>query len=112
MLTDVQHENAKIVTSTIHIHLDAKNCLKIDVVCGSAQGLWSFAEKMIGAERSFSSSDVCHAGAESWHSGDERVQNPADLTNQRCVGRSEQMKDSTIFITERGIEPYLRNVRL
>ncbi len=69
MLTDVQHENAKIITSTIHIHLDAKKCLKIDVVRGSAQDLRSFAEKMIGAERSFSSSDVFHAGAESWHSG-------------------------------------------
>jgi metal-responsive CopG/Arc/MetJ family transcriptional regulator len=45
VLTDVQHENAKIITSTIHIHLDAKNCLKIDVVCESAPDLRRLCRK-------------------------------------------------------------------
>lgn len=76
-----KHENAKIITSTVQIHSDAKNYFKIDVVHESAPDLRSFAEKMIGAERSFSSSDVCHAGADSWHSGAARVPNTADLTN-------------------------------
>jgi len=47
LLTDIQHENAKIITSTIHIHLDATNCLEIDVVHGSAIEISSFVERMM-----------------------------------------------------------------
>ncbi|HEY5139862.1 MAG TPA: hypothetical protein VIJ25_11180, partial [Methylococcales bacterium] len=47
LLTDIQHENAKIITSTVHIHLDATNCLEIDVVHGSATDISGFAEKMM-----------------------------------------------------------------
>jgi CopG family transcriptional regulator, nickel-responsive regulator len=47
LLTDIQHENARIITSTIHIHLDAKNCLEIDVVRGSAANIRGFAERMM-----------------------------------------------------------------
>ncbi len=47
LLTDIQHENAQIITSTIHIHLDASNCLEIDVVRGSARDIRAFADKII-----------------------------------------------------------------
>ncbi len=47
LLTDIQHENAKIITSTIHIHLDTSNCLEIDVVRGSARDIRAFADKII-----------------------------------------------------------------
>jgi CopG family nickel-responsive transcriptional regulator len=47
LLTDIQHENAKIITSTVHIHLDATNCLEIDVVRGSATEIRCFTEKMM-----------------------------------------------------------------
>ncbi len=47
LLTDIQHENAQIITSTIHIHLDTSNCLEIDVVQGSARDIRAFADKLI-----------------------------------------------------------------
>jgi CopG family transcriptional regulator, nickel-responsive regulator len=47
LLTDIQHENASIITSTIHIHLDTTNCLEIDVVRGSSTEITGFAEKMM-----------------------------------------------------------------
>ncbi len=47
LLTDIQHENAKLITSTIHIHLDTSNCLEIDVVRGSAREIKAFADKII-----------------------------------------------------------------
>ncbi|MGZ4933114.1 MAG: nickel-responsive transcriptional regulator NikR [Halobacteriota archaeon] len=47
LLTDIQHENAQIITSTIHIHLDTSNCLEIDVVRGSARDIRAFADKII-----------------------------------------------------------------
>ncbi len=47
LLTDIQHENARIITSTIHIHLDTSNCLEIDVVRGSARAIRAFADKII-----------------------------------------------------------------
>lgn len=47
LLTDIQHENAKIITSTVHIHLDPTNCLEIDVVHGSGTDISGFAEKMM-----------------------------------------------------------------
>ncbi len=47
LLTDIQHENAQLITSTIHIHLDTSNCLEIDVVQGSAQDIRAFADKIV-----------------------------------------------------------------
>jgi CopG family transcriptional regulator, nickel-responsive regulator len=47
LLTDIQHENARIITSTIHIHLDSENCLEIDVVRGTAAKIRKFAERMM-----------------------------------------------------------------
>jgi CopG family nickel-responsive transcriptional regulator len=47
LLTDIQHENARIITSTVHIHLDAANCLEIDVVRGNATEISGFAERMM-----------------------------------------------------------------
>ncbi len=47
LLTDIQHEHAQLITSTIHIHLDASNCLEIDVVRGSARDIRAFADKII-----------------------------------------------------------------
>jgi CopG family transcriptional regulator, nickel-responsive regulator len=47
LLTNIQHENAKIITSTTHIHLDATNSLEIDVVHGSVTEISGFAERMM-----------------------------------------------------------------
>lgn len=46
MLTDIQHHHEKTVRSSMHIHLDEKNCLEIIAVKGSSEEIKSLAKKM------------------------------------------------------------------
>ncbi len=48
-LTDIQHDHAESVLSTMHIHLDHENCLEVIVVRGSASEVQKFADNLISA---------------------------------------------------------------
>lgn len=48
-LTDIQHDHAEAVLSTMHIHLDHENCLEVIVVRGSASEVQKFADNLISA---------------------------------------------------------------
>ena len=47
-LTEIQHRSHHQVVSTLHIHLDAHNCLEVMVVKGTSQEIKKFADKLIG----------------------------------------------------------------
>lgn len=48
-LTDIQHDHADSVLSTMHIHLDHENCLEVIVVRGNASEVQKFADNLISA---------------------------------------------------------------
>ena len=47
-LTDVQHDFMRIISSTMHIHLDEQNCLEIIAVRGESKTIKAFAQKLAG----------------------------------------------------------------
>ena len=47
-LTDIQHDEADIVLSTLHVHLDRHRCLEVLVVRGRAAKIRALADKLIG----------------------------------------------------------------
>jgi len=49
-LTEMQHRYRGIAESTIHLHLDEKNCLQIIPVRGSTTEVKSFVEALMTAE--------------------------------------------------------------
>ncbi len=46
-LTHLQHDNQKIITSSLHIHLDEHNCMEILVLQGKAHDLETLAQHML-----------------------------------------------------------------
>ena len=48
-LTDVQHEHAGVVVSTLHVHLERHRCLEVLVVRGKANEIRARADRLIGA---------------------------------------------------------------
>lgn len=46
MLTHVQHDFTDVITSTMHIHLDEKNCLEIIAVKGGSVSIKNLAHKL------------------------------------------------------------------
>lgn len=46
MLTDVQHDFTDIISSTMHIHLDERNCLEIIAVRGKSESIRGLAHKL------------------------------------------------------------------
>jgi CopG family nickel-responsive transcriptional regulator len=48
-LTDVQHEHAGVVVSTLHVHLERHRCLEVLVVRGKANEIRALADRLIGA---------------------------------------------------------------
>ncbi len=48
-LTELQHQFHKAVLSSLHLHLDAHNCLEVIVVKGPARDLKTIADRLIGA---------------------------------------------------------------
>ena len=47
-LTDMQHRSFHQIISTLHVHLDAHNCLEVLVVKGTGQEIRKIADRLIG----------------------------------------------------------------
>lgn len=47
-LTDLQHKSFHQIISTLHVHLDAHNCLEVLVVKGTSQEIRKIADRLIG----------------------------------------------------------------
>ncbi len=47
-LTDMQHKSFHQIISTLHVHLDAHNCLEVLVVKGSSREIKNIADRLIG----------------------------------------------------------------
>ena len=47
-LTDMQHKSFHQVVSTLHVHLDAHNCLEVLVVKGMSREIRKIADRLIG----------------------------------------------------------------
>ena len=45
-LTHIQHENHLAVVSSLHVHMDAHNCLEVLVLRGKAKNVMSIAESL------------------------------------------------------------------
>ena len=48
-IADIQHRNYRAVVSTLHVHLDAHNCLEVIVLRGSAREIEAMGNSIIGA---------------------------------------------------------------
>ncbi len=46
-LTDIEHDYSKLIESSLHVHLDEKNCLEVILVRGESQDVKSIVEKMM-----------------------------------------------------------------
>lgn len=49
-LTDMQHKSFHQIISTLHVHLDAHNCLEVLVVKGKGQEIRKIADRLIGTK--------------------------------------------------------------
>jgi len=49
-LTDIQHDHHKLIISTVHVHLDHRNCLEVLVVRGPAGSIRKIADELIAAK--------------------------------------------------------------
>ena len=47
-LTDMQHKSFHQIISTLHVHLDAHNCLEVLVVKGGSREIKKIADRLIG----------------------------------------------------------------
>jgi CopG family nickel-responsive transcriptional regulator len=47
-LTEIQHRYHSIIVSTMHIHIDAHNCLEVLVVRGKGRDIKMIADKLTG----------------------------------------------------------------
>jgi CopG family nickel-responsive transcriptional regulator len=47
-LTDMQHKSFHQIVSTLHVHLDAHNCLEVMIVKGKSQEIKKIADRLIG----------------------------------------------------------------
>ena len=47
-LTDMQHRSFHHIVSTLHVHLDAHNCLEVLVVKGRSKDIKKIADRLIG----------------------------------------------------------------
>jgi CopG family nickel-responsive transcriptional regulator len=47
-LTDMQHKSFHQIISTLHVHLDAHNCLEVLVVKGRSHEIKNIADRLIG----------------------------------------------------------------
>lgn len=50
VLTDMQHKSFNRIISTLHVHLDAHNCLEVLVVKGKSREIRNIADRLIGAK--------------------------------------------------------------
>ena len=49
-LTDMQHKSFHQIISTLHVHLDAHNCLEVLVVKGKSKEIKMIADRLIGTK--------------------------------------------------------------
>jgi CopG family nickel-responsive transcriptional regulator len=49
-LTDMQHKSFHQIVSTLHVHLDAHNCLEVLVVKGKSREIREIADRLIGTK--------------------------------------------------------------
>ena len=49
-LTDMQHRSFHQIISTLHVHLDAHNCLEVLVVKGKSRDIRRIADSLIGTK--------------------------------------------------------------
>jgi len=49
-LTDMQHQSFHQIISTLHVHLDAHNCLEVLVVKGKSKDINKIADRLIGTK--------------------------------------------------------------
>lgn len=49
-LTDMQHKSFHQIVSTLHVHLDAHNCLEVLVVKGKSHDIQNIADRLIGTK--------------------------------------------------------------
>lgn len=49
-LTDMQHKSFQQIISTVHVHLDAHNCLEVLVVKGPGREIKKIADRLIGTK--------------------------------------------------------------
>ncbi|MDA8086474.1 MAG: nickel-responsive transcriptional regulator NikR [Nitrospiraceae bacterium] len=47
-LTDLQHKSHREILSSMHVHLDAHNCLEVVILKGPARDLQAIADRLIG----------------------------------------------------------------
>ena len=47
-LTDLQHNYHREILSSMHVHLDAHNCLEVIIIKGPVRDIQSIADKLIG----------------------------------------------------------------
>jgi len=46
-LTHVQHQKRSMVVSTLHVHLDAHNCMEVIILRGGARRIRAFSDRII-----------------------------------------------------------------
>ncbi len=49
-LTDLQHSLHEAIVSTVHVHLDAHNCLEVLIVKGQSADIKAAADRLIGTK--------------------------------------------------------------
>ena len=49
-LTDLQHSLHEAIVSTVHVHLDAHNCLEVLIVKGRSADIKTAADRLIGTK--------------------------------------------------------------
>lgn len=49
-ITDIQHDYARLIRSSVHVHLDHDDCLEVIVVCGQVSKIVEFADSLIGVK--------------------------------------------------------------
>ncbi len=47
-LTHMQHDHHELIISSMHVHMDAHNCLEVLVVKGKAKQIRALADRLIG----------------------------------------------------------------
>ncbi|MDD2665475.1 MAG: nickel-responsive transcriptional regulator NikR [Methanocellales archaeon] len=46
-LTDIEHDYSNLIESSLHVHLDERNCLEVILVRGESQEVKNIVEKMM-----------------------------------------------------------------
>lgn len=49
-LTHKQHDNAKLIRSTIHVHIDEDNCMEVLILDGKVKEIKKFADSMLATK--------------------------------------------------------------